>query len=297
MGYLHIGNLYKTQDILLFRECYALEKVHGTSAHISYKAQGSNKHPDKQLHFFSGGVSSVNFEALFDKEKLFAGFTALAHEEVTIYGEAYGGSCQGMSSVYGKVLCFIVFDVQIGESWLSVPDMAQVAEGLGLEVVPFTKIPCTLEAFDAARDAPSEVAVRRGTGTNKHREGVVLRPLIELTKNNGERIIVKHRAEKFSERATPQRIIDPAKLLVLEAASAIAQEWVTPMRLTHVLDKIPGANMEQVPTVIAAMVEDVYREAKGEIVESKEAQAAIGKRTVALFREWLKSQLVEKAKQ
>src|SRR5690348_10996218 len=37
MGYLHIGNLYKTQDLLLFRECYALEKVHGTSAHITCK--------------------------------------------------------------------------------------------------------------------------------------------------------------------------------------------------------------------------------------------------------------------
>ena len=39
MGYLHIENLYKAQDILLFRECYALEKVHGTAA-ISKKAAG-----------------------------------------------------------------------------------------------------------------------------------------------------------------------------------------------------------------------------------------------------------------
>ncbi len=34
MGYLHIDNLYKNQTIRLFRECYALEKVHGTSAHV-----------------------------------------------------------------------------------------------------------------------------------------------------------------------------------------------------------------------------------------------------------------------
>lgn len=35
MGYLHIDNLYKNRDILLFRECWALEKVHGTSAHYA----------------------------------------------------------------------------------------------------------------------------------------------------------------------------------------------------------------------------------------------------------------------
>ena len=35
MGYRHIDNLYKNQDILLFRECFALEKIHGTSANVA----------------------------------------------------------------------------------------------------------------------------------------------------------------------------------------------------------------------------------------------------------------------
>lgn len=289
MGYLHIGNLYKTQDILLFRECYALEKVHGTSAHIAFR----KGHP---LTFFSGGAKHETFKALFNEEKITSNIGALGHEVVTIYGEAYGGSQQGMSYVYGKNLMFIVFDVQVGDRWLAVPDMEQVATGLGLEVVPFVVIPCTLDALDAARDAPSEVAARRGTGADKQREGVVLRPLIELTKNNGERVIAKHRIDKFSERATPQKIMDPAKLMVLTAAIAIAQEWVTPMRLAHVLDKVPGAGMEQIPTIISAMVDDVYREAKGEIVESKDTRAAIGKRTVELFKDRMRVEFEAKAK-
>ena len=51
MGYLHIDNLYKNQDILMFKECYAMEKIHGTSAHVSFKAV-----PDQQatVGFFSG---------------------------------------------------------------------------------------------------------------------------------------------------------------------------------------------------------------------------------------------------
>ena len=39
MGYRHIENLYRprAQTILLFRECYALEKIHGTSAHVAWR--------------------------------------------------------------------------------------------------------------------------------------------------------------------------------------------------------------------------------------------------------------------
>ena len=50
MGYAHIDNLYKEQTILMFRECYALEKIHGTSAHISWKG--------KQLWLSSGGIQA-----------------------------------------------------------------------------------------------------------------------------------------------------------------------------------------------------------------------------------------------
>lgn len=35
MGYLHISNLYRDQRVLMFKEVFVLEKVHGT---ISRKA-------------------------------------------------------------------------------------------------------------------------------------------------------------------------------------------------------------------------------------------------------------------
>lgn len=284
MGYLHINNLYKDQRIFLFRECYALEKVHGTSAHIMWKAETGS------LTFFSGGASHDLFTKLFDTAALSAGFAALGHAEVLVYGEAHGGSQQGMKSTYGDALRFIVFDVLIGESWLSVPDMEQVAIGLGLEVVPYRKVLADLGVLNAERDQPSEVAVRRGCG-EKPREGVVLRPLVELHTNNGERVIAKHKGEAFEERKTPQKVVDSTKLAVLADANAIAEEWVTPMRLAHVLDKMSDAGIEQTRDVIVAMVEDVRREAKGEIVESREAMSAIGRRTAQLFKARLQSAL------
>lgn len=277
MGYMHIDNLYKDQTILMFRECYALEKVHGTSAHIVWNGG---------LSFHSGGETHARFVALFDAAKLTTAFDVhVCQPKVIIYGEAYGGKQQGMRETYGADLRFIVFDVKIGDHWLAVPQMAQVADVLGLEVVPWEKTSTDLVALDAVRDRPSEVAVRRGITTPRPREGIVLRPLVELTTNAGTRIIAKHKGAAFEERKTPPKIVSPEELAVLSAAQAIADEWVTEMRLTHVLDKLPqGIGIERTPDVIKAMVEDVYREATGEIVESRDAEQAIRRKAAAMFK-------------
>jgi len=278
VGYLHIENLYRCQDILLFKECYALEKIHGTSAHVEWNGS--------ELEFFPGGVSPKLFEALFNKEELKERIIKLGHAELVIHGEAYGGACQKMSDVYGKKLLFAVFDIKVGAYWLKVPDMVEVATELGLECVHYERITTDLAAIDAQRDAPSVQAIRCGMGSDHKREGIVLRPLIEVQNGGGDRVIAKHKRQDFSERATPQEVGDPAKLKVLEDAKAIADEWVTPMRLEHVLDKLPqGLGLADMRKVLEAMIEDVLREAKGEIVDSPAARAAISKRTAQLFKE------------
>jgi hypothetical protein len=288
MGYAHIENLYKCQDILAFKRCYALEKIHGTSAHVSYDAISN------AMEIFPGGESPAKFCALFNQEDLKARMKALGVDKIMVFGEAYGGSQQGMSGTYGKSLKFIVFDIRIGECWLAVPQMAECAAGLGFEVVHFEEGPTDMDWIDAQRDALSVQAKRNGIVEPRVREGVVLRPPFEVTKNNGDRIIVKHKGDKFNERATPQKVVDPARLKVLEGAQAIADEWVTDMRLTHVLQKLPqDISMDRVRDVINAMVEDVLREAKGEIVDSPDARKAIGRKAVELFKARLVSKLRE----
>jgi len=276
MGYLHIDNLYKNQEILLFKEAYALEKIHGTSAHVAWR--------DGQVHFFSGGEKHTNFVALFDVFALTQHFQALGHETAVIFGEAYGGKQQGMSHRYGKVLKFVAFDVKLGDHWLDVPNAEQVVQRMGLEFVHYKRVSTDLAALDAERDAPSEQARRNGVEGDQPREGVVLRPLKEFRDNSGSRIISKHKRPEERETKTHREVGDPAKLAVLEAADAIATEWVTPTRLEHVLDKLGPVDMKDTPRVIVAMIEDVVREAKGEIVDSKEARKAIGALTAKLFK-------------
>lgn len=286
MGYLHIENLYRpaAQILLLFKRLYALEKVHGTSAHVAWR--------DGKVHYHAGGESHARFVALFDDAALTSAFQQLGHDVVTVYGEAYGGKQQDMRHTYGDELRFIVFDVAIGAgdaaTWLTVPNMADVASKLGLEVVPWCEVDCDLAALDALRDAPSEVAARRGITEPKPREGIVLRPLVELTTSNGSRVIAKHKGAAFSETKSPRPVVNPAQLAVLTKAQAIADEWCTDERLRHVLDKLPDhGDIKATPRVITAMIDDIVREGSGEFVDSRDARAAIGRKTAAMFKSWL----------
>ena len=296
MGYLKIPNLYKDQQILELPEVYAMEKLHGTSAHINFKGG--------VLTFYSGGEPHAKFVTLFDQDFLRTAFASFAQGEITVFGEAIGGKQQGMKETYGDELKFVVFEVKFNDTWLTVPHAAAAATMLKLEFVDYVKIPTTMDAINAERDRDSVQAVRNGVGAGKKREGVVLRPLEELDDSRGNRIIVKHKNAEFCETKTV-REVDPQRAVVLKEAAAIAEEWVTPMRLQHVLDKAQAVlnnmrgiemaplDIKDMKTVIHMMIEDVRAEAKGEILESTEAMSAIGRHTAHLYHEWLAAQLKE----
>lgn len=286
MGYLHIDNLYKNQDILLFKECYAMEKIHGTSAHIRWKFE------EKHVIFFSGGETHTKFIALFDEDFLKTKFEEVfPDQDAVIFGEAYGGKQQGMSHKYGKELKFIGFDVKVGSSWLNVPNAEDVCQQFEVEFVHYKKIVVDLKHLEIQKNEPSVQAVRNGIIEPKPREGIVLRPLVEMHTNNGERVICKYKPDEERETKT-KREVSPEQFKVLSDAKEIAEEWVVNLRLEHVLQKFPNdVSMEAMGDIIKAMIEDVYREGKDEIIESKVVSKAIGKKTVQLFKQKLQSTL------
>jgi len=295
MGYLHIDNLYKNQEILMFKECYAMEKIHGTSAHIKVDLVENLLAGEAEFRiiFFSGGAKHETFKSLFNEKLLIKKFKELDLEEIIIYGEAYGGKMQGMRDTYGDKLKFIAFDVKIGHSWLSVPDAEKFVKELGLEFVYYEKIETYLEDIDRSRDCESNQAIKNGMGEGKKREGIVLRPLIELKKNNGARIIAKHKRDDFRETKTPRKVLSPEKQKVWTEAKEIADEFVTIMRLVHILDKIDNPKINKMKEIILAMQEDIKREAGNEVIWSKEVAGAIGRKTAILYKEYLKKEINE----
>ncbi len=309
MAYQHIENLYKNQKILMMKECFAMEKIHGTSAHVSYTpatAEGSiSKTPAvaSRLGFFSGGGNYDTFVKLFDAEALRANFDGMfgtvlnsdggytvGGKHVHVYGEFYGGKMQGMSKTYGDTMKFVAFEVKVGDMWLNVPNAEDVCNKLGIEFVHYKRIPCTLEALDAERDADSVQAVRNGVGEGHMREGIVIRPIEEITLNDGSRVVAKHKRDEFRETNTPRKVISPDQIKKLEDAKAIATEWVTLERLSHVLNRGEvEAKIENTGKVIELMTEDIMREATGEIVDSPDARKQIGRLTALMFKEFLKN--------
>lgn len=277
MGYLKIPNLYKSQSILRVKECFAMEKVHGTSASVGLDKDG-------KLRLHSGGESHERFAGLFDQAKLEADLKAVCPDApITVYGEAYGGKQQGMSHTYGPDLKFIAFDVKIGDTWLDVVNAHDVATKLGIEFVHYVKITTDLADIDRERDADSVQAVRNGVGPGKMREGVVLRPIEELVDSRGNRVMCKHKRAEFGETKTP-RVVDISKLVVEANANKVAEEWVTEMRLDHVLDKCPCTDIKETGKLIAAMWEDVQREAEGEIEVNNTVKAKCAARTAWLWK-------------
>lgn len=287
MSYLHIENLYKATEILMFRECYAMEKIHGTSAHITYKSG--------RISLFAGGGSHGEFVKLFDEEDLKRRFADMIPGDTScaVYGESYGGKINGMSKMYGQDKKFVCFEVKIGNSWLNVPNAEDVVTKLGLEFVHYEKVPTDVELLEQLKSADSVQAIRNGMGEGHPREGIVLRPLVEVVKNNGERVIAKHKAPWANETKTPRKL-DAAKLEVLKNAEDIASEWVTMERISHVLDAIAlSMDVTSLGKLIPAMIEDIEREGKDEIVMSNEAKKAIGKVTAITVKRLLNDSLKE----
>lgn len=309
MGYLHINNLYKDQTVLEFEEVYVMEKIHGTSAHIAF-TKNSPESTDPNTHnltFYSGGVSYESFVTLFNRDKLYSLLSSLGQDDILIYGEAYGSKCQAMAHTYGDDLKFVVFDIKMNGNWLEVPLAETLAKYLKLEFVDYVRIPAKLENLDAERDKPSTQAIRNGMGSDRPREGIVIRPIRECVDERGNRIIAKHKQERFRETKTP-RIVSAENTAMLQQANAIALEWVTEERLNHILHaaqallyNVQGLDQSKVELtiedtrdIIKIMTEDIYREAKGEIVESPEAKSAIGKRTAKLYKEFLVKKLEDR---
>lgn len=301
MGYMHIKNLYADTRILQFKSLYALEKIHGTSANVQWS-------PKDGVTFFSGGEKHDRFVALFDADALGRAFAAKFGPDghtagVVIYGEAYGGRQQGMSATYGPDLKFVAFDVSTtnmnGQAhWMDVPTAATFVEEMGLEFVDWALIPATLSDIDAARDQPSTQAIRNGITKSRIREGVVLRPPIEVILSHGERLMAKHKRDEFRETATPRKV-DEAKLAVQQGAQVIAEEWVTPMRMDHVIARLVAerdnkvASMDDTRVLIGLMIEDVQREAMDEVIMDKDISKAIGARTVYLLKQHLAALMKE----
>ena len=113
-------------------------------------------------------------------------------EPICLYGEGYGAKIQRGGNYIPDGVDFILFDVKISGWWLKRDSLADISKSLDTDLVPIVYEGSLVEAIDFVKhDQPSTI------GTAKM-EGLVLKPAVELTARNGNRIITKIKRKDFA---------------------------------------------------------------------------------------------------
>ena len=86
---------------------------------------------------------------------------------------------------------FVLFDIKIGEFWLLRDDVEDIANKLGLDVVPIIGEGTIMEMLELAKSGFNS------TWGYFKAEGIVAKPKVELKTRNGERVITKIKFKDF----------------------------------------------------------------------------------------------------
>lgn len=182
------------------------EKVDGTNIRIGYNSFGSNVLfagrtdnavlPKPLLERLTEHFTRERFASVFDNDGT----------NITLFGEGYGPKIQNGGN-YGSKQDFVLFDVKIGDFWLTRPNVDDIAKKLGIDSVPTIGYGTLHDAIDIVSSGITFTETgsikRWGSGGLKSQwgnfeaEGIVARPSVPLFNRKGERIITKIKAVDF----------------------------------------------------------------------------------------------------
>jgi ATP-dependent RNA circularization protein (DNA/RNA ligase family) len=176
-------------EYLANNEWVFTEKVDGTNIRVDW---------DLERVTFGGRTDNAQIPTfLYSKlqEKfLLNKFLELYPETpMTLYGEGYGARIQkGGVNYISDGVDFILFDVMIGENYLSRDNVEDIGQCLGINVVPIIGAGPLADAIDLAM-----CGFQSDLGQHQA-EGLVMRPKVELKTRIGRRIITKIKCKDFN---------------------------------------------------------------------------------------------------
>ena len=108
-----------------------------------------------------------------------------------LYGEGYGAKIQKGGGNYRPDQSFVLFDVKVGDWWLERPNVEDIAQALGLDIVPI------IGSGDLHQMTDMVTAGFNSQWGDFFAEGIVARPKVELKTRSGGRIITKLKHRDF----------------------------------------------------------------------------------------------------
>lgn len=131
-------------------------------------------------------------ELLKDKKELFK--EIFGEKSVCLYGEGYGKKIQETGKLYlPDRIDFVLFDIKIEDWWLERVNIKDIAQKLGVKVVPIIGEGTLNDAVKRTRKG------FKSEWGNFIAEGIVAKPKTELKSRKGERIITKIKFRDFKD--------------------------------------------------------------------------------------------------
>lgn len=186
----------------------ATEKIDGTNIHCDITVNGTDieiqicgRTPEAIIPPFLMDKLKQVFTVENIKEGMDKALEGPASDgssfNISIYGEGYGAKIQKGGKNYIKDdVSFILFDVKVGNWWLSYNDCRNIADKMGVKIVPLVGYMTLTQAIDFVKKGfTSAVAENK----NYIAEGLVLKTPDGLRFRNGQRIITKIKVEDFAK--------------------------------------------------------------------------------------------------
>ena len=167
------------------------EKIDGTNIRIhwdGYKVEFAGRTdraqiPKPLMDYLNNTFGSIEAEELFEQK--------FGESDVIFFGEGYGPKIQN-GGAYRDDVSFILFDVQIGDTWLKRESVEDIARTFGIDVVPIIFTGSLQQAVDYVKTKP------KSTIGTANMEGLVGRPAVEMRDRMGKRVIVKIKVCDFN---------------------------------------------------------------------------------------------------
>lgn len=194
---------YPEFEVLKDLKWECTEKIDGTNIRIELESSGNPE--DGIIMSFKGRTDKAvipehlltKLNWLFDREHLMEVLNITDETQdcnITLYGEGYGAKIQKGGNYISNDVNFILFDIKIGKWWLDRESIKDIANKLGINVVPLMGYMTIPEAIEYVKKGfKSTIAENKDYDA----EGLVLKTPCGLLKRDGERLITKIKTVDF----------------------------------------------------------------------------------------------------
>lgn len=290
---------------------HASEKVHGANASFYY--DGKEAKFGKRSSFIDVGGNFFGFQAVVPRleqaAKEYWDSLSEKPDYIILFGELCGGSYShpevekvAATKVqreidYSPRVEFILFDiVEVRgdeKKFVNADVIDAFGDGTnGVFAAPHVFTGTFDECLKIQNEFPTKVPALFGLPDIEGNtcEGIVIKPVQAAFLNDGSRVIIKSKNARFSEmKKVPNPKTDPAEPMSPENLELVRRisEYINQPRVANVCSKIGEVSIKDFGTVLKALMNDVFMEAK-QSIELKGMDGKVGKMVNRLCAEEVK---------